>query len=505
MTVIRNVTVVIPHFQKQDALVKTFEELRLQLHVDDEVIIVDDYSPDGIPDLNCPCVKVIYPPELPIHIYRLNTLRNLGVEHASNDAVVIIDPDCIPNPHFLSHARKIYDPATLYAGWITYLKEDGSCLKPDPRSRSGGGSRWTDRINRSCGMVWGGCMYFSKRRAGITGLFDTEFDGHWGAEEHVFASACRNSGMRLRYEKGLMVNHQWHIKQRAGSPSRNNKLFREKIAKHRASLNLFTPYDPIVAVLMVSMMRPYYIEQNMRAIFRHSVPLKVRLVNNGDHSASQRKTMEWWSDRWAVEYVNYQKQRLLSDIRSEAMRDYHEKKYKYLIMMDDDITPVYGSITKLIAEAEKHPEYHAISGYIVDSNERQRFIGGKIREGQHYYHHPVSPITLEADYTSSGFTIIRLDEVIPYTEGWEMGWADWDWSNEVKAKGLKVAVTGKAKAYHRYLFTSKGRKWMGDPPKYRAIRRNSARHDRMASKFMDKWGYWPYADKPITRMPPWLA
>ena len=494
----RNISIVIPHFNKNEALQETWKELMLQIESEDEIIITDDHSKVK-PELDCPCTRTIQPPKMTPHIYRLNTLRNLGVEHSSNDAVVILDPDCIPNPKFIEHARKIYDPSILYAGWINYLNEDGSLLKEDPR-KGDGKSRWVDRVNRSCGMVWGGCMYFSKKRASLVGLYDTDFDGHWGAEDHVFGSACRNSGMRLRYERGLTVSHQWHIKNKPGNQQRNIDLFKQKIANHRTNLNLFTPYNPAIAVLMVSMMRPYYIDQNMRAIFRHNIPLKVRLVNNGDRSKSQENEMQWWSDRWAVDYINHKTPQLLSNIRSDTMRYYHDKKYKYLIICDDDITPMYNSITNLIIEAETHPEYHAISGYIIDWGERKRSIGGKIHKGEHYYYYPVKPMTLETDYISSGFTIIRLNKVVPFTEGWEMGWADWDWSHEVRKAGLRLATTGKAGAYHRFLFTSKGKQFTQDPEEYRKIRRDTKRHDRMGAKYMDKWGYFPYAPKPINVM-----
>jgi len=496
---VRNLSIIFPHFQKQEALKKTWKELILQVHPEDEVLIVDDHSPNGVPEFDCGCTDVIQPPKHTPHIYRLNTLRNYGVEHAKHDACIILDPDCIPNPNFLDHARKICDPSILFAGWINYLDAGGYCIKEDPR-RGNGKSRWIDKSNVSCGMVWGGCMYFSKRRASLIGLFDTDFDGHWGSEEHVFASACRNSGMRLRYEKGLIVYHQWHEKKRPGSAGRNRGLFRDKIKDHRVLLNIVTPYNPAVAVLMVSTNRPYYIDQGMRSIFRHPIPLKVRLVNNGDQSRQQENATVWWSDRWAVDYVNYGSPQLLSTIRSNAIRDYSKKEYKYLIMLDDDVTPMPGSLNHLIMEMETNPQFHALSGYLVERGDRKRFIGGKIKNGRHYYYHPVKPETMEADYTSSGFTIIRLDKVIPYSEGWEMGWNDWDWSNEVRKQGLQVGVTGKAGAYHRYLFTSKGRVYKKDSTEYRQLRHDGSRHKRMATKFAEKWGYIPKADRPITEM-----
>ena len=495
---LRNLSIVIPHYNKNAVLQKTWKELLLQIHPEDEILVVDDHS-EVKPEFDCPCTRVIQPPKLTPHIYRLNTLRNYGVEHATHDACIILDPDCMPSVGFINHARKIYDPSILFGGRITRQNEGGEGVAEDTRMRDGK-SKWVDAENNDCRFIFGGCMYFSKRRASLaassTGLFDTDFDGNWGHEEHAFASACRNSGMRIRLEYGLTVCHQWHPHKRYGVPSRNKNTLKRVMKNHRNNLNAVTFYQPAVAVLMVSTLRPYYIDQGMRSIFSNIIPLKVRLVNNGDQSPAQLEAMRCWSDRWAVEYVNYKTPQLLSTIRSQAMRDYSKKGYAYLIMIDDDVTPMAGSLSNLILEMEKHPQYHALSGYIIDSGERKRMNGGQIKDGVHSYY-PVTPETAPADYISSGFCIIRLNTVVPYSEGWEMGWNDWDWSNEVRKRGLQVGVTGKAGARHKQIFTSKGWVKKNDASDYRGIRYDTQRHNKMANLFKEKWGYTPKADKPM--------
>jgi len=498
---IKNISIVIPHYNKNAVLKKTWKELLLQIHPEDEILVVDDHS-EVKPEFDCPCTRVIQPPKLTPHIYRLNTLRNYGVEHATHDACIILDPDCIPSVGFINHARKIYDPSILFGGRITRQNEDRVSFAEDTRMRDGE-SKWGDTSNHDSHSIFGGCMYFSKQRASLasspTGLFDTDFDGNWGYEEHAFASACRNSGMRLRLEAGLTVCHQWHPHKRPGVPSRNKNTLKHVMKNHRNNLNAVTFYQPAVAVLMVSTNRPYYIDQGMRSIFRHIAALKVRLVNNGDQSPAQLEATRCWSDRWAVDYVNYKTPQLLSSIRSQAMRDYSKKGYAYLIMIDDDITPMSGSLSNLILEMEKHPQYHALSGYIQERSMAQ-FIGGRIEDGVHRSYSPVKLETLSADYTSSGFTIIRLNVVVPYSEGWEMGWNDWDWSNEVKKRGLQVGVTGKAGAHHKQILTSKGWIQKKDSGEYKRMRYDNQRHNRMASLFREKWGYTPKMGSPTTEI-----
>lgn len=497
----RPLSIIIPHFSKQDALQKTWDELILQIHPEDTITIVDDHSPDGVPEFDCECTEVIKPPKLSKHIYRLNTLRNYGIEHAKHDPCIIIDADCVPHTGFLDHARIIFDPSVLFTGWVWYIDETGDIRKEIRQTTRTplGKSVWIDKNSEGCRLVLGGCMYFSKKRASLAGLFNTSYDGTWGYAEHDFASACYNSGMRLRFEAGLIVVHQWHQLNQPGNKADNDRLLRDNMKAYRKNLNHFTPYQPAVAVLMVSMMRPYYIDQGMRAIFRHTTPFKVRLVNNGDQSPQQLDAMNTWKDRWAVDYVDYDTRELLSTIRTKALRDYKKKKYKYLIMLDDDITPKRGSLNNLILEMEKHPEYHALCGYITEWT-RTRFIGGRIFSGRHFYHDPVVVNTIPADYISSGFTIIRLKEVVPYPDDWEMGWNDWCWSNEVMSRGLKLGVTGMAGAYHRQLFTAKGIEQKEDSPEYRKIRYDKDRHNKMAEKFKQKWGYTPKPVKSIRNL-----
>ena len=169
-------------------------------------------------------------------------------------------------------------------------------------------------------------------------------------------------------------------------------------------------------------------------------------------------------------------------------------------MVDDDITPMPGSLGNLIVEMEKHPQYHALSGYIIDAGKKKRCIGGRVKNGIHY-HYSVTQETVPADFISSGFTIIRLNTVVPYSEGWEMGWNDWDWSNEVTSRGLQVGVTGKAGARHKQILTSNGWEKKRDSAKYKETRYDRQRHTRMAKLFSEKWGYTPLDSKPIREMP----
>lgn len=485
----RSISVVVPFYEKRQAFKKTFSELLLQLDHDDEIIVADDHSPSGIGA--CNCVKeltVVRPPKLGAHIYRLNTLRNLGIKHAKHDAIMILDPDCIPNPHFLENARRIFDPSVLFAGRIDFMKADGTLDHLDPRRETS--SRWCDWTFASAGMIWGGVMYFSKSRTALVGHFDTDYDGGWGSEDHDFGERCYSSGMRMRYEFGLAVRHQWHPENHPNQ-QRNLDLWEKKRAQYPTKLEYVTPYRPTVGVLIVTLKRPYYIDQVMRGVFRTRIPLKVRLVNQGDKSPKQMEALKWWRGRWAVEIVELPKPESIEAIRAQTMKHY-ARTCKYMIVLDDDILPKPGSIEALLRALQEHPEYHAIAGGIIEKG-MSRMLGGYIigTKDRQYYALPFIKGVAETSYISSGFTAFRLDPLVPFDGEYEFGWGDWDWANELKRNGLRMAVCGDALAYHKHVITSKGPEHIHDSPDYMKIRYNSARHQKTSDRFLKKWGYRP--------------
>ena len=345
-----NISVVIPHFQKQDVLQKTWDELQLQIHPDDQIIIVDDHSPDGVPDFDCPCTEVIRPPKLTPHIYRLCTLRNYGIQHAKHDTIIILDPDCVPNPKFLDNARKMSDASVLFGGCVDKVQKDGS-IKPDTR-RNVGKSYWCDLRDKGGSTIWGGVMMFSKSRTKLIGWFDEAYNGAWGVEENDFASKCYQSGMRLRYSMELKITHQYHPEDTTGY-ERNRALLEERQYVYRKYLGTFTPYNPAVGVMVVTAFLPELIDRRLRRVFRNRLPLKVRLINNGDEGEDTRRMCVEWGRRWAVDYVNHPS-KTHGEIRNDSLLWAKQNRLKYLILIDDDTTHIFGSITALISEMESN-------------------------------------------------------------------------------------------------------------------------------------------------------
>lgn len=480
-----NLSIVIPFYEKHEALQETWKELMLQLHPDDQIIIVDDHSPSGKPEYDCPCTETIQPPKHTPHIYRLCTLRNYGIEHAKWDTVIILDPDCVPNPRFLDYARKMSDPSVLFTGCIDKLQEDGS-IKKDSR-RNSGESYWCDLRDKGGAPIWGGCMMFSKSRTKPLGWFSEDYNNGWGAEEHDFASKCYHSGMRLRYSMELQVTHQWHPKNTDGN-ERNIDLWKKRREMYRNHLSTFTDWKPAIGVMVITMMRPELIDQCLRSIFRTRLPIKLRLINNGDNDEETRRICEEWGRRWTVDYV-YHERKWPAMVRNESLAWAKNNGLKYLIFVDDDATVIGNGLTSLVRDMENHPEYVAISGKIRDSKNNVMLLGGPLRDDMFYYFTDRRGIW-ESDWVGGGYTIHRVEPYLPYDEGYQTGFNDYDWSMSAKKLGYRLGVSGDAVAWHGVRFTPKGIVRQRNRDDYNLVRYDKERHDRMRKRFMDKWGFY---------------
>jgi len=285
----------------------------------------------------------------------------------------------------------------------------------------------------------------------------------------------------------LQVTHLYHPKSDAGK-NVNRKIWLEKVAWHRTNLGNFTPYRPAVGVMVITMMRSELINQCLQAIFRNRIALKVRLINNGDEGEYTRKICEQWGRRWAVDYVHHPR-KWPAEVRNDSMRWAKDNKFKYLIFVDDDMLVNQSGLTNLVRSIEDNPEYYAMSGVLRGAKGiPERMIGG-VLDKDAFWNLPKKPGVQEADWVGGGFTIHKLDPVVPYDESYQTGFNDFDWSMQVKARGLRLGVTGSASAYHGFRLTSKGLVKHKNSQEYNAVRYDQERHARMREIFRSKWNF----------------
>jgi hypothetical protein len=255
---------------------------------------------------------------------------------------------------------------------------------------------------------------------------------------------------------------------------------------------------PEVFVLVVTMMRPYLLDECLKRVFQSTTPVKLRLVNQGDRSDGMLGALEKWTSRRTVDYVFNEHPRSMAEIRSEAFTWAKEKDYDFAITIDDDMLLMPGALDELVKMGKTNPQLHAIAGYCVEPG-RVRLLGGKekVINGSCYrFNLPYSKGLTEVDYVSSGLRIVRLDPLILQDTEYDFGWIDWDYSKRVKQAGLKLAVTGRVGGYHGMMQIEGKWRARPDPEAYARIRLDEDRMEMMTQLFEGKWGSKVAREKP---------
>lgn len=104
-----NISLVIPLYNKEDAILKTIDSVLKQTYSDFEVIVVDDGSKDN----SLRVVQSIEDPRLRV-IHKENggvsSARNRGIREAKGDYIALLDGDDLWEPTFLEEQiRLIHD------------------------------------------------------------------------------------------------------------------------------------------------------------------------------------------------------------------------------------------------------------------------------------------------------------------------------------------------------------------------------------------------------------
>lgn len=252
-------SVVIPTYNMIHIAEKTLSGLRTQTYPTHlyEVIVSDDGSSDGIEDLVSayaeffPGIQFVRQHH---RGYRLASVRNNGICAARYDVVVLLDGDVIPVPQLIeSHLRwfHIYDDiATI--GYLKYVDAssvsseqilmsiDQVLALPDYPSATNWGAKLDKRLPefanfehhpRPYNCFHGGNVAFRKQHALDIGLFDEDFNGHWGYEDMEFAYRLWKSGRFLIAESDALGLHQERPSLTIDERLQHKKINFEKISR----------------------------------------------------------------------------------------------------------------------------------------------------------------------------------------------------------------------------------------------------------------------------------
>ena len=254
------ISVVIPSRNVRDKLEKTLSNLMGQLREGDQVVVVDDDSSDGLRDMLeatfSPPVKYV---RLEDHKkWRLNTVRNAGIQASSNPIIYMLDADCVPQPECVDRMREQAGKGRYVSGIILYdvsLREQrrqAKKFKGMSTSVVAVGDYPVEeiirRIEDDSDEVRGtlGCnVMFHREDAEKVGFYDEDFDGHYGYDDTALLLALHFSGVEHvtpRTCKSLMRAIVYHQPQRVRVYQRkwrnaglrfNRALLRGKLQSYR--------------------------------------------------------------------------------------------------------------------------------------------------------------------------------------------------------------------------------------------------------------------------------
>ena len=124
------ISVVIPLYNKEKAIVKTIASVLNQTYTDFELIVVDDGSKDN----SLLVVKAVDDPRVRV-IHKKNggvsSARNRGIKEAKGEYVALLDGDDLWEPTFLEEQVKLihdFPEAAMWGVSIAFIKY-GKCLK----------------------------------------------------------------------------------------------------------------------------------------------------------------------------------------------------------------------------------------------------------------------------------------------------------------------------------------------------------------------------------------
>lgn len=250
------------------------------------------------------------------------------------------------------------------------------------------------------------------------------------------------------------------------------------------------PPERRVAISVLTLKRPWFLLQCLTALMENDTPFTLFLTNQGDDGKGTKTVCNWWKDRPYVEYIYNDPPLFPGAARAKVFQMAHDMGFEYVITIDDDSCLEPHAIDKLVEVADKYPEYHAISGWFRNRVEKYLLGGRKDPETGRHKNYEYRTGVYEADYISNGFRLIRLNPLVLPDSNYTVGYTDWDYAEQLTARGLRMATTGNAGGHHKHMRDDEGKMVPAyNPLRYRV--RSRERTQEMREYFKSKWGYYP--------------
>ena len=196
------VSVVVPTRQRAAKLGRLVDALERQIGVAAfEVIVVDDASTDGTPDVlgrlavtsTVPLRSLILPSNV-----GPATARNAGWRLARAPVVAFTDDDCIPSEHWLASLLAGIEGADMVQGCTLPTPDDAVEMRPLSRTME---VRYENGLYETCNMA------YRRRLLEQLGGFDERFRYPYG-EDADLGWRARAGGARVNFSPDALVYHE---------------------------------------------------------------------------------------------------------------------------------------------------------------------------------------------------------------------------------------------------------------------------------------------------------
>lgn len=188
-------SVIVCSFNKFQYLNLIIPKIR-KIRPESEIILSDDFSTDETRKWaeTCGLIDKMYFESEPGN-YRLNTIRNKGISLASNEYIVLLDGDCLPEDTFFSGHDFVFNinPICISIGITRKFNSNGTEIRGDDSRIPRFSGQQFCRLDWS--VCYGGNIAFPKSVWQKVGGFDQNFDGCWGFEDLDFAIRSERSGI----------------------------------------------------------------------------------------------------------------------------------------------------------------------------------------------------------------------------------------------------------------------------------------------------------------------
>lgn len=234
------ISIILPIYKVEKYLRRCLDSLLVQTFGDIEVILVDDGSPDGCPEI-CDEYASIYPNFKVIHKSNggVSSARNCGLKYAIGTYVVFCDPDDFYNPdsmeNFIRYASIYTNECQLFVGEGYNIVDEYGNMVPTPIS-------YNDQIlnvdtaivvmenNKIAGVPWNKLFLNSLiKKYNLT--FNVDYAAH---EDKLFVLQYLEHVDKVC----IFPNHIYNYYQRSDSLTTDFKNLRMRINALNECLNL---------------------------------------------------------------------------------------------------------------------------------------------------------------------------------------------------------------------------------------------------------------------------